>query len=139
MAVLTQKQQLFTDYYLSHTPFDAVAAYVAVYGDKGDRVKNQKNASQIFNMPACKQYRERRRKEILDEMNVNAQAIAMKLMTMAMAPKDDQYYTPTIQTKALDLLQKQLGIQQQKTKIDAEVNAVVQFVEDIPNDADTTQ
>lgn len=90
-------------------------------------------------MPACKQYRERRRKEILDEMNVNAQTIAMKLMTMAMAPKDDQYYTPAIQTKALDLLQKQLGIQQQKTKIDAEVNAVVQFVEDIPNDADTTQ
>ena len=139
MAVLTQKQQLFTDYYLSHTPFDAVAAYIAVYGDKGDRIKNQKNASQIFNMPACKQYRERRRKEILDEMNVNAQTIAMKLMTMAMAAKDDQYYTPAIQTKALDLLQKQLGIQQQKTKIDAEVNAVVQFVEDIPNDADTTQ
>ena len=62
----------------------------------------------------------------------------MKLMTMAMAEKDDQYYTPAIQTKALDLLQKQLGLQQTKAKIDADVNAVVQFVEDIPDDADKT-
>ena len=90
-------------------------------------------------MPACKEYKEQRQKEILEQMNCNAQAIARKLMTMAMAQKDDQYYTPTIQTKALDLLQKQLGIQQTKTKIDADVNAVVQFVEDIPNDEDKTQ
>lgn len=139
MAVLTQKQRMFVDYYLSHFPYDTVAAYVAVYGDKGTKEKNQKNASQVFHMPACKEYKEQRQKEILEQMNCNAQAIARKLMTMAMAQKDDQYYTPTIQTKALDLLQKQLGIQQTKTKIDADVNAVVQFVEDIPNDEDKTQ
>lgn len=139
MAVLTEKQRMFVDYYLSHFPYDTVAAYVAVYGDKGTREKNVKNASQIFHMPACKEYKEQRQKEILEQMNCNAQAIARKLMSMAMAQKDDQYYTPTIQTKALDLLQKQLGIQQTKTKIDADVNAVVQFVEDIPDDADKTQ
>jgi hypothetical protein len=41
-----------------------------------------------------------------------------------------------LQIRALDLLQKQLGIQQTKTKIDADVNAVVQFVEDVPSDED---
>ena len=72
-------------------------------------------------------------------MNYNAQAIAAKLMSVAMAEKDDQYYTPVLQIRALDLLQKQLGIQQTKTKIDAEVNAGVQFVEDVPDDEDKTQ
>ena len=139
MAVLTEKQRMFVDYYLSHFPYDTVAAYIYAYGDKGSNDKNRKNASQIFHMPACEEYRKQRQKEILKEMNYNAQAIAAKLMSVAMAEKDDQYYTPVRQIRALDLLQKQLGIQQTKTKIDAEVNAVVQFVEDVPDDEDKTQ
>lgn len=139
MATLTEKQKRFVDYYLSHTPYDAGNAYAAVYGHKGSRAQDVKNASTIFHMPACKQYKEQRQKELLEQINCSAQAIAQKLMEMAMASKDDQYYTPAIQTKALDLLQKQLGLQQQRTQVDASINAAVQFVEDIPNEPDQTQ
>lgn len=135
MAKLTDKQKRFIDYYLSHFPYNMAEAYVQVYGDKGEKVKNQKQASQIFNMPAVKEYREAREKEILEEIGCNATFVARKLMEMAGAQKDDQYYTPTIQTKALDLLQKQLGVQSSKAQIDATLNATVQFIEDIP-DAD---
>lgn len=135
MAKLTDKQKRFIDYYLSHFPYNMTEAYIQVYGDKGEKIKNQKQASQVFNMPAVKEYRETREKEILEEIGCNATFIARKLMEMASAQKDDQYYTPTIQTKALDLLQKQLGVQSSKAQIDATLNATVQFIEDIP-DAD---
>ena len=135
MAKLTDKQKKFVDYYLSHFTYNVMEAYIQVYGDKGEKVKNKKQASQIFNMPAVKEYREAREKEILEEIGCNATFVARKLMEMASAQKDDQYYTPTIQTKALDLLQKQLGVQSSKAQIDATLNATVQFIEDIP-DAD---
>ena len=42
---------------------------------------------------------------------------------MCFAAKDDEYYTPNIQLKALDLLQKQLGVQKQQIKAEVD-NAV---------------
>jgi hypothetical protein len=38
---------------------------------------------------------------------------------MAFADKDDTVYTPAVQQKALDMLQKQLGLQKQKMDIDS--------------------
>lgn len=133
MAKLTPRQKKFIDYYLDHIPYSTLNAYIEVYGDRGSHEKNVKNASQIFNMPAAKEYREQREKEILEEVGCNAVFIGRKLMDMATAAKDDQYYTPSIQVKALDLLQKQLGVQSSKAQIDATLAAAVQFVEDIPN------
>lgn len=136
---VNDKQKAFIQYYLTHQPYHITNAYIATYGDHGDQKRNIKNASQIFNRPEVKAYKEQRQQEILEEAGCNAQAIAMKLVQMAFATKDDQYYTPSIQTKALDLLQKQLGIQQTKQKIDADVTAAVQFVEDIPNETNQAE
>lgn len=44
----------------------------------------------------------------------------MKLAEMAFADKDDEIYGPSVQLKALDMIQKQLGLQKQK--IDANVD-----------------
>jgi hypothetical protein len=58
----------------------------------------------------------------------------MELAEMAVAEKGDEDYSASIKLKALDLLQKQLGLQQQK--IDAKVDKTVikVSVEDDLND-----
>ena len=132
MKRLTDNQAAFIEYYLSHEPYDVTAAYVAVYGDRGDFRCNQQNASAVY--CRVKDKIAKRQREILQEKGYNPETVALKLINMATAAKDDQYYTPQVQLKALDLLQKQLGLQQTKQKIDAEVNGTIQFIEDIPND-----
>jgi len=50
---------------------------------------------------------------------------------MGLADKDDKVYTPSIQLKALDLLQKQLGIQTNKQNITADINEQVVIINDM--------
>lgn len=136
---LTDQQEAFICYYLTHEPIDAVAAYVAVYGDKGTERKNQQNASAVF----CRLKTEiqKRRKELLEMRGLSEDGLALKLITIAGANKEDKYYTPQMQLKAIELLQKQLGIQKTNQKVDAQVNQMVQFVNDIKDvdDEDTTE
>jgi len=49
----------------------------------------------------------------------------MKLAEIAFAPGNDENYGPTSQLKALDLLQKQLGIQHQKIEADVSTDVVI--------------
>ena len=44
--------------------------------------------------------------------------MALRLSDIAFADKEDEYYTISAQIKALDLLQKQLGLQHQKIEAD---------------------
>lgn len=53
-------------------------------------------------------------------LHITADRLAEKLAEMAFAAKDDEVYTPQIALKAIDQLQKQLGLQKQK--IDANVD-----------------
>jgi len=49
----------------------------------------------------------------------------MKLAEIAFAPGNDENYGATSQLKALDLLQKQLGIQHQKIEADVSTDVVI--------------
>ena len=49
---------------------------------------------------------------------ITAERVGLKLAEIAFAAKDDEQYTPTAQLRALDLLQKQMGLQHQKIEAD---------------------
>ena len=105
-------------------------------GDKGDARKNSKNASQVLRNPKVQEYKKIRQQEILADMGYSAENVARKLIEMGFAEKGDTVYTPQVQLKALDLLQKQLGVQQSKSTIDANVREQVVIVNDLPEDED---
>ena len=69
-------------------------------------------------------------------MGYSAENVARKLIEMGFAEKGDTVYTPQVQLKVLDLLQKQLGVQQSKSTIDANVREQVVIVNDLPEDED---
>lgn len=129
--VLNLKQEAFIERLLSTIPYNLVGAYVAVYGDKGNDLLNRKLASQVLSSPKVKEYKRIREKEIIEEQGCNASVIARKLVQMGLADKDDKVYTPSIQLKALDLLQKQLGIQTNKQNITADINEQVVIINDM--------
>lgn len=135
-----QPQQLaFVERLISTLPYDPVAAYIAVYGDKGEPIKNSKNASQVLRNPKVQEYKRIREQEILESLGFGAENVARKLIEMGFAEKGDTVYTPQVQLKALDLLQKQLGVQSSKSTIEANVKEQVVIVNDLPEDADGNQ
>ena len=127
---LTDQMKSCVDYYLSHRPYNQTAAYNAVYPSQGRNAKTlQTAASKFFRNPRVIKYKEERLKELYDEANINAQTIALRLSDIAFDEDKDNISSSL---KALDLLQKQLGLQNKNINLDADVNAAVQIVEDIP-------
>ena len=126
---LTDAMKSCVDYYLSHLPYNQTAAYNAIYPSQGRSAHTlQTAASKFFHNPRVVKYKEERMKELYEEANINAQAIALRLADMAFDPDKE---SRTISLKAIDLLQKQLGLQNKNINVDADVNAAVQIVEDI--------
>lgn len=126
---LTDQMKACVDYYLSHLPYNQTAAYNAIYPSQGRSAHTlQTAASKFFHNPRVMKYKEERLQELYDEANINAQSIALKLASIAF---DDDEEKVSFSLKAIDLLQKQLGLQNKNINLDADVNAAVQIVEDI--------
>lgn len=126
---LTESMKACVDYYLSHLPYNQTAAYNAIYPSNGRSARTLSTAaSKFFANPRVKKYKEERMQELYEEANINAQAIALRLSNIAFdTDKENISYA----LKAIDLLQKQLGLQNKNVNLDAEVNAAVQIIEDI--------
>lgn len=126
---LTDQQKACVDYYLSHLPYNQTAAYNAVYPSQGRNARTLSTAaSKFFHNPRVMKYKEERLKELYEEANINAEAIALRLAGIAYNDdKDNTQYA----LKAIDLLQKQLGLQNKNVNLDADVKGAVQIVEDI--------
>lgn len=77
--------------------------------------------------------------ERYDELNITADHIIQQLAEMAFSAKEDEIYNATIKIKALDLMQKQMGLQNKNVKVDADVNAAVTFVDDLKPDEDKSE
>lgn len=126
---LTDNMKACVDYYLSHLPYNQTAAYNAIFPSNGRNYRTLSTAaSKFFNNPRVKKYKEERMQELYDEANINAQSIALRLAGIAFDEDKDNLSSAL---KAIDLLQKQLGLQSKNVNLDAEVNAAVQIVEDI--------
>lgn len=116
--------------------YDHIAAYELTHPNASPK---------SLHMSAChlrkslKPYIDEYLKERYDTLNISAEHIIQQLAEMAFAAKEDEIYNSQVKLKALDLMQKQLGLQTKNVKAEAEVNAAVTFVDDLKPDEDKSE
>lgn len=120
---LTQKERAFCEEYVNNG-CNATRAYMVAY-DCDHRNAN-KDAYRMFKRDRVKDYIAQLQKESYEAAFITAERVALKLADIAFANKGDEYYDAKAQLKALDLIQKQLGLQTQK--IEADVNTDINIV-----------
>lgn len=113
---LTAKEKRFCEEYVANGG-NASRAYQEVYGCCYEDAKRR--YCKTFKKPDIKEYIAELQKEAFANACITAERVALKLADVAFAEKDDEFYNVPAQLKALDLLQKQLGLQKQQ--IDANV------------------
>ena len=116
-GTLTLKEKAFCEEYVANGG-NASRAYFAAYDTTIENAR--KEYCKVFRKPEVKAYIKALQKEAFSAACISAERVALRLSDIAFADKDDEYYTVNAQLKALDLLSKQLGIQQ--THIIADVN-----------------
>lgn len=114
---LTKKEKSFCEEYVNNG-CNASRAYQTVYGCSIEDARRR--YCKTFRKPEIKEYILALQKEAFEFACINAERVALRLADIAFAEKQDEFYTVAAQLKALDLLQKQLGLQKQK--IEADVN-----------------
>lgn len=117
---LTRKQKAFAEEYVSNG-YNATQAYLTAYGCSYSTAARA--YWKVKNHPKVKEYITELQKEQFEAACINAERIGLKLAEIAFAERGDDYYCATSQLKALDLLQKQLGLQKQH--IDADVKTEI--------------
>lgn len=118
---LTNKEKAFCEEYIANG-CNASRAYFKAYNCA--TIENaRKEYCKVLKRPRVKEYIQKLQREAYENAYINAERIALKLAEIAFAEKDDEDYGASAQLKALDLLQKQLGLQSQK--IEADVNTEI--------------
>lgn len=115
-GTLTPKERAFCEEYIKTG--SSTKAYAAAYGCSFDTANS--SAYKKLKNPIIHEYIVQLQKEAFAAACISAERVALKLSDIAFADRDDEVYGASAQLKALDLLQKQLGLQTQK--IDAEVS-----------------
>ena len=110
---MTEKQKLFCETYLANG-FNARNSYYIAFPGADPENRQPSYPYTLLKKPEIKEYIDMRRKEIYESLCVDSTRIADKLATVAFADKFDEHYNVTAQLKALELLQKQFGLQNQK-------------------------
>ncbi len=123
---LTRKEQAFCEEYVANG-CNASQAYSVAYECPIESAR--KRYCKTFRKPEVKEYIARLQKEAFEAAAINAERVALKLADIAFADKDDEVYVVSAQLKALDLLQKQLGLQKQKLEADVNTNIVINIEE----------
>lgn len=112
---MSPKEKAFCEEFIANG-YNATQAYLTVYG--GTYATACATGCKVTKRPQCKEYIERLQKDMYAAAFINAERVGMKLAEIAFADKSDEDYGATAQLKALDLLQKQLGLQTQKVEAD---------------------
>lgn len=119
---LTKKEKAFAEEYVRNGG-NATQAYLAAY----DACYNTAKAEgwRTLKRPGVKEYVTQLQKDAYAAACINAERVALKLAEIAFADKEDEAYGPSSQLKALDLLQKQLGLQHQKVEADISTDIII--------------
>ena len=112
---LTNKEKAFCEEYVANGG-NSSRAYQKVYGCSAEDAR--KRYCKTYRKPEVKEYILALQKEAFAAACITAERVALRLSDIAFADKEDEYYTISAQIKALDLLQKQLGLQHQKIEAD---------------------
>ena len=132
---INEKQRKFCELYVSNG-YKQGEAYLEAYG-LTDMDSARAGACRILKNQKIREYITQLQKEAFEAQCINAERVATKLAEIAFAQKDDQYYTAPNQLKALDLLQKQLGLQNQKIEMssqDININIVQENTDETSTD-----
>lgn len=119
---LSPKEKAFCEYYIEC--YNAPEAYQKAYPDS--TILTAKSAAyQVLKRPRVKEYLKQLQAEAFERAMINPERVAIKLAEIAFAQKGDEYYNTQAQLKALDLIQKQMGLQQQKISADVNNDIVI--------------
>lgn len=103
---LTLPEKVFVEEYLSNG-FVAAQAYRVAYPNSN----SVNNSYRVIKRDRVKNEIQRRLNEEFGDAEFFTAKILGKLHNIAFADKTDEYYSATSQLKAIELLQKQLGLQ----------------------------
>jgi len=117
---MTSQQKQFCENYLANG-YNAVQAYFDAFPDADKNNPKPSYPYTLLKKPEIKEYIDNRRKEIYESLNIDAERIAQELADMAFAAKGDEKYSASVKLKALELLQKQFGLQNQKIETKQEI------------------
>ena len=124
---MKQKHKEFADEYLANG-YKPREAYMKVYVGTSKETASV-NAYRVLHRDDVKEYVDERRKELFEARMVDATRWANEVADIAFAKKGDEVYTPADKLKALQMLQKYLGLDVQKVEQKQEV-IEVSLVED---------
>lgn len=123
---LSPKERAFCEAYVES--YSAVDAYLKSY--KTNNIDTAKsNSYQVLKRPRVKEYIRELQKEAFERALITPERVANKIAEIAFAQKGDETYNTQAQLKALDLLQKQLGLQTQKVQADVKQDIVINIGE----------
>ena len=123
---LTAKEKAFCEAYVEC--YDIKKAYLKAY-DTSNVDTARTNGSQVLKRQRVKDYIAQLQKEAFERAMITPERIANKLADIAFAEKGDKEYDSKAQLKALDLLQKQMGLQTQKVDANVSTEINVNLVE----------
>lgn len=119
---LTKKEKAFCEEYVNNG-YNSSQAYCKVYGCSIEDAR--KRYCKTFRKPEIKEYIATLQKEAFAAAAISAERVALKLADIAFAEKKDDVYVVTAQLKALDLLQKQMGLQKQTVEADIHTDIII--------------
>lgn len=118
--MMTKQQINFCEQYLSNG-YNALDAYFAAFPNAKKSNRRPSYPYTLLKDEEIKAYIEQRRQEIYEGLNIDAIRIAQELSDIAFAAKGDEIYGTGSKLKALELLQKQFGLQNQKIETKQEI------------------
>ena len=127
VMALTKKEKAFCEEYVNNG-YNSSQAYCKVYECSIEDAR--KRYCKTFRKPEVKEYIAALQKEAFAAAAISAERVALKLSDIAFAEKNDDVYIITAQLKALELLQKQMGLQKQTIEADINTNIIINIEED---------
>lgn len=119
---LTKIQMKFCEEYIKD--YNATQAYLRASPEANYDTAKSKGCT-ILKMPLAQNYLTVLEQELYKEKRINAEHIANELADIAFAdPTGAEGLTYQVKMKALELLQKQLGLQQQSIKANVNTNDI---------------
>lgn len=119
---LTRKERNFCEEYVRNGG-NASRAYYFAYDTTVEA--SRKAYWKVYNKPRVKEYIRQLQKAEFEAACITAERVGLKLAEIAFADKEDEVYGASAQLKALDLLQKQLGLQKQQIEANVSTDIVI--------------
>lgn len=121
---LTSKQQKFCEEFVCNG-YRATQAYLEAYNTENSDVARVQGHRLLKNEKVI-DYIKKLQDAQFKRACITPERVALKLSEIAFAEKGDEYYNSNAQLKALDLLQKQFGWQQQNIKVEeTKINLII--------------